>query len=65
MDNKNYQICTKCVVDTSDPTITFNSEGVCVYCTNFEEQIKPNWNPNEEGMAEIMPLIDKISSQFV
>ncbi len=60
MDNKNYQICTKCVVDTSDPTITFNSEGVCVYCTNFEEQIKPNWNPNEEGMAEIMPLIDKI-----
>jgi N-acetyl sugar amidotransferase len=60
MDNKNYQICTKCVVDTSDPTITFNSEGVCVYCTNFEEQIKPNWNPNEEGMAEIMPMIDKI-----
>lgn len=60
MDNKNYQICTKCVVDTSDPTITFNSEGVCVYCTNFEEQIKPNWNPNKEGMAEIMPIIDKI-----
>lgn len=60
MDNKNYQICTKCVVDTSDPTITFNSEGVCVYCTNFEEQIKPNWNPNKEGMAGIMPMIDKI-----
>lgn len=60
MDNKNYQICTNCVVDTSDPTISFNSQGVCVYCTNFEEQIKPNWNPNKDGMTEIMPLIDKI-----
>lgn len=60
MDNKNYQICSNCVIDTSDPTISFNSEGVCVYCTNFEEQIKPNWNPNKDGMAEIMPLIDKI-----
>ena len=55
-----YQICTNCVVDTSDPTISFNSDGVCVYCINFEEQIKPYWNPNEEGMKEIMPLIDKI-----
>lgn len=55
-----YQICTNCVVDTSDPTISFNSEGVCVYCINFEEKIKPYWNPNEEGVKEIMPLIDKI-----
>lgn len=63
MKNKTYQICTKCVVDTSDPTISFNSEGVCVYCTNFEEEIKPHWHPNEIGMKEIMPLINKIKKE--
>ena len=63
MENKTYQICTKCVVDTSDPTISFNSEGVCVYCTNFEEEIKPHWRPNEDGMKEIMPLINKIKKE--
>ena len=63
MENISYQICTKCVVDTSDPTITFNSDGICAYCTNFEEQIKPHWNPNEDGMKEIMPLINKIKKE--
>ena len=63
MENKTYQICSKCVVDTSDPTISFNSEGVCVYCTNFEEEIKPHWHPNETGMKKIMPLINKIKKE--
>lgn len=63
MKNENYQICTNCVVDTSDPTISFNSEGVCHYCTNFEEEIKPNWHPNEIGMKKIMPLINQIKEE--
>ena len=27
-----YQICTRCVMDTSDPQITFNTEGQCNHC---------------------------------
>ncbi|MEM0449102.1 MAG: N-acetyl sugar amidotransferase [Methanomassiliicoccales archaeon] len=27
-----YQICTKCVMDTSDPEITFDENGVCNHC---------------------------------
>lgn len=38
-----YQICSNCVMDTSDPNITFNDEGVCKYCVNFEEVIVPDW----------------------
>lgn len=30
---KEYQICTRCVMDTSAP-ISFNEDGVCNYCTN-------------------------------
>lgn len=30
-----YQICSKCVMDTSAPDITFKSDGTCCYCNNF------------------------------
>ena len=36
-------------MDTSDPDITFNSEGVCSHCITFETSIKPKWKPNREG----------------
>ena len=47
-------------MDTSDPKITFNSDGWCDYCSNFHESIKPNWHPDGLGLSEIMPIIDKI-----
>jgi len=30
-----YQVCTRCVMDTSAPDISFNADGVCNYCTEF------------------------------
>lgn len=33
-----YQICTRCVMDTSDPEITFSMEGVCNHCENYENR---------------------------
>lgn len=30
-----YQVCTRCVMDTSAPTIRFNEQGVCNFCTDF------------------------------
>ena len=30
-----YQICTRCVMDTSDPLITFDDAGHCNHCTDF------------------------------
>lgn len=33
--NRPYQICTRCVMDTSDPEITFNEVGECNHCTEF------------------------------
>jgi N-acetyl sugar amidotransferase len=60
-----YQICTNCIMDTSDPTLTFDEEGVCVYCRNFENEIKPNWHPDELGIKNIQPTIDKIKKDGI
>lgn len=35
MEPKPYQMCTRCVMDTTDPGITFNSKGECNLCTDF------------------------------
>jgi N-acetyl sugar amidotransferase len=52
-------------MDSSDKTLTFDESGWCDYCRNFEENIKPNWHPNEQGISEIMPLIDRIKREGV
>ena len=45
-----YQICSNCVMDTSDPNITFNDAGICDHCLDFYSQTLPNWHPNPFGI---------------
>ncbi len=36
--NTDYQQCTRCVMDTSDPIIVFNEKGECNHCAEFIEK---------------------------
>lgn len=60
MKNNHYQICTNCIMDTSDSSITFDSKGHCDFCSNYYSEIQPNWHPNEIGLQKILPTIEKI-----
>lgn len=33
-----YQMCTRCVMDTTDPWIVFDQAGVCNHCTEFTQR---------------------------
>jgi N-acetyl sugar amidotransferase len=59
---RKFQICTRCVMDTSDSAITFDERGVCDHCRTFDEKIKPNWHPDERGERELRDLVDQIKS---
>ena len=37
---KEYQICTRCVMDTSDKEIIFNKKGECNHCTGHDKKMK-------------------------
>jgi N-acetyl sugar amidotransferase len=63
MSSRPYQICTNCIMDTSDPSITFDERGWCDFCNNYNNNILPNWHPGPQGEAEIMPLIEKIKRE--
>ena len=60
MSQASYQICSNCIMDTTDPNITFDERGWCDYCRNYYENIQPNWHPNEKGKKMLAPIIDKI-----
>lgn len=47
-------------MDTTDPGITFDANGRCAYCSNFETAILPNWFPDERGAGELARLAEKV-----
>lgn len=55
-----YQICTCCVMDTSDPDIAFDENGVCQRCNEFKERILPSWNYGKGHEEELKKLIEDI-----
>ncbi len=59
----NYQICKRCVMDTSDPLITFTNDGICNHCSNFNENILPIWKPNTLNSNKLNQIINEIKSK--
>lgn len=60
---KKYQICTNCVMDTSDPKIVFDENGVCDHCNGYYKDVLPHWHPNEKGMEMFRKQVEIIKQQ--
>ncbi len=60
---KKYQICTNCVMDTSDSRIVFDQNGMCDHCNDFIQNVKPNWVVNEESKLRLKRIIEKIKKE--
>lgn len=57
---RKFQRCTRCVMDTTDSKITFDNNGVCDHCRNFDKNIAPYWKPNVDRKDELAALAAKI-----
>lgn len=62
---KPYQICTKTIMDTSDPNIIFDKDGLSDYYHNFQNTMKPNWNTGEEGMKKLLSIAEKVKKEGI
>lgn len=60
---RQYQVCRRCVMDTTDPEITFGADGVCSHCRRFELEMKPHWKPTPEGARELEQIIARIKAE--
>lgn len=56
-----YQVCTRCVMDTSDPAIVFDERGVCNHCKSYEARVAAEIPPTplarEAAVARLVDLI--------
>lgn len=60
MNKRQYQVCTRCVMDTTDDDIQFDEYGVCQRCKEYEERILPSWQHGKGHEAELKTLVAKI-----
>lgn len=55
-----YQICSNCVMDTTDSAIVFDEKGVCDHCNTFYTQVQPNWDTGEKGQQALARMVEGI-----
>jgi len=63
MTEREYQVCSTCVMDTTDSNISFDENGVCDHCNTFFRDIKPKWHTDERGEKEIKEIVKKIKKK--
>jgi len=60
LTHRSYQICTNCVMDTTDSKITFDANGVCDHCNTFYEKVLPNWHTDDTGRQALELIVARI-----
>ena len=60
MNHRPQQVCTNCVMDTSDSKIHFDENGQCDHCANFYSSILPNWDTDELGQQKLNAMVEQI-----
>ena len=60
MATKEYQQCTRCVMDTSDLDITFDHKGYCNHCRDYFARIAQRVYLGEESDRQLDSIVQRI-----
>jgi N-acetyl sugar amidotransferase len=55
-----YQICTRCIMDTTDPGIQFDEQGVCNHCRAYDRAVARRSLTGEAGRHKLQEIAGKI-----
>lgn len=58
-----YQQCQRCVMDTSDPEITFDEQGFCNHCNEFLNNTSKRTYRGEESQKELESIVAQIKKR--
>lgn len=58
-----HRICSRCIMDASDPGISFDGDGVCSHCRHFDSFVVPQWHPDEVGMQLLKRAVSEIKRE--
>jgi N-acetyl sugar amidotransferase len=57
---RQYRICSRCIMDTSDPDITFDAEGRCNHCNAWFTRSAIYTLPAEERARRLAAVVEEI-----
>ena len=62
---REYQICTRCIMDTTDPEISFDENGVCNHCHNYDRMYDqlPHGKEKKEELKRIISKIKRMGEE--
>lgn len=63
MNTREYQICNRCIMDTTDPEIVFDEQGNCNHCDRALERAETTWFPNDQGEKKLIAIAEKIKAE--
>lgn len=55
-----YQVCTRCVMDTSDPDIRFDADGVCNHCHAYDRRSTAELLPPAQAAKALERVVGEI-----
>lgn len=61
--SENYQICARCIMDTTDPDIEFDENGICNHCRGYDKLARKYVFTGKEGEQKLGEIVDKIKEQ--
>ena len=60
---RKYQMCSNCVMDTTDSAITFDEKGICDHCNDYYTKTLPSWDTGEKGWEDLQKDVQKIKKE--
>lgn len=61
--NKEYAICSRCVMDTTDPNIQFDENGVCNHCHTYDRRVDRRVFTGNEGKRRLNEIVSNIKKE--
>jgi len=59
---KNYQICSRCIMDTSDPEISFDEQGICNHCQASQNLFQLRPQTKKEREQQLNRIVSEIKT---
>ena len=55
-----YRMCSRCIMDTSDPNIEFDDSGHCNHCRRFDERARNEIFTGEAAVNRLSFIVDEV-----
>jgi N-acetyl sugar amidotransferase len=57
------RLCTRCVMDTTDPDIVFDAQGVCNHCHAYDQNVRARVFTGAEAQRRLASLVEAIRAE--